>query len=249
MSARTAARTVELDRERERTADQAIALDRVRIGRELHDVVAHHVSVMGVQAGAARRPWQSDRRAAVASLVAIESARQAVDELHQLVSTLRDDDTDRRRRPSTRTTASSNRSSTRRAAPIPVRFRVVGEPGPSARRRPDPLPGRPRGGDELPQARRCRAPRMCDCASRRPRRARDGRLGRRRPPPFGRRTRAGRDARTGRGDRRHARTGSRDRGGYLVRASIPAVEGRHDSRAARRRSRPRAHWPPHHPRI
>jgi signal transduction histidine kinase len=44
-------RTAELERERELTAAQAVALDRVRIARELHDVVAHHVSAMGVQAG------------------------------------------------------------------------------------------------------------------------------------------------------------------------------------------------------
>ena len=88
------ARTEELARERERTAEQAVALDRVRIGRELHDVVAHHVSVMGIQAGAARRALSGDRPdaadAATRSLEAIESsARQAVDELHRLVSTLR----------------------------------------------------------------------------------------------------------------------------------------------------------------
>ncbi|WAB84405.1 histidine kinase [Microcella daejeonensis] len=88
------ASTEELARERERTAEQAVALDRVRIGRELHDVVAHHVSVMGIQAGAARRALAGGRpdatEAAVRSLEAIEgSARQAVDELHRLVSTLR----------------------------------------------------------------------------------------------------------------------------------------------------------------
>jgi len=107
------ARTIELARERERTAEQAVALDRVRIGRELHDVVAHHVSVMGIQAGAARRALGSDRANAVEaagrSLAAIEqSARQAVDELHRLVATLRSpgDETDGPDDgPSTRTTA------------------------------------------------------------------------------------------------------------------------------------------------
>lgn len=92
------ARTDELARERERTAAQAVALDRVRIARELHDVVAHHVSVMGIQAGAARRALagghDSGRAAASTALEAIEqSARDAVDELHRLVSTLRGADT------------------------------------------------------------------------------------------------------------------------------------------------------------
>ena len=85
------ARTVELAAERERTAAQAVALDRVRIARELHDVVAHHVSVMGVQAGAARRVLASDSAQAFASLETVEqSARAAVDELHKLLGTLRD---------------------------------------------------------------------------------------------------------------------------------------------------------------
>ena len=83
-------RTAELAAERERTRAQAVAIERLRIARELHDVVAHHVSVIGVQAGAARRVIARDPDAASASLSAIEaSARDAVDELHRLLGTLR----------------------------------------------------------------------------------------------------------------------------------------------------------------
>ncbi|WP_203581488.1 sensor histidine kinase [Microbacterium hibisci] len=83
-------RTHELEREREVTAAQAVALDRVRIARELHDVVAHHVSAMGVQAGAARAVLERDPDAARTALLGVEaSARSALVELRQLLETLR----------------------------------------------------------------------------------------------------------------------------------------------------------------
>ncbi len=86
-------RTAELERERELTAAQAVALDRVRIARELHDVVAHHVSAMGVQAGAARTVVEHDTAAAKAALTTVEeSARSALTELRQLLETLRTPD-------------------------------------------------------------------------------------------------------------------------------------------------------------
>ena len=80
----------ELRREREDNARRAVFEERVRIARELHDVVAHHVSVMGVQAGAARTVLSRRPDQAQAALSSIEaSSRQAVVELHRLLGFLR----------------------------------------------------------------------------------------------------------------------------------------------------------------
>jgi signal transduction histidine kinase len=83
-------RTVALEEQREENARRAVFDERVRIARELHDVVAHHVSVMGVQAGAARMIMNQDPDRAAAALASIEaSSRQAVEELHRLLGFLR----------------------------------------------------------------------------------------------------------------------------------------------------------------
>ncbi|RLP75344.1 sensor histidine kinase [Mycetocola tolaasinivorans] len=85
--------TEELERERARGARQAVVLERVRIARELHDVVAHHVSLMGVQAGAARFVLDQDPVAARTALHQVEdSARLAISELRGLLGTLREAD-------------------------------------------------------------------------------------------------------------------------------------------------------------
>jgi signal transduction histidine kinase len=83
-------RTVALERQREENARRAVFDERVRIARELHDVVAHHVSVMGVQAGAARLVMDREPSKATAALASIESSsRQTVEELHRLLGFLR----------------------------------------------------------------------------------------------------------------------------------------------------------------
>ena len=86
--ARRAEQLATEQRDRER---RAVRDERVRIARELHDVVAHHVSVMGVQAAAARRVLDADPERATVALTAIErSGRQAVGELQRVVGFLRD---------------------------------------------------------------------------------------------------------------------------------------------------------------
>jgi signal transduction histidine kinase len=84
-------RAEELEAQRHRLAEQAVANERLRIAQELHDVVGHHVSVMGVQAGAARRTLGSDSETVAGLLAGIEdSGRQAVVEMGRLVGLLRD---------------------------------------------------------------------------------------------------------------------------------------------------------------
>ena len=89
----TELRTRQLEDEQAKVARQAITIERLRIARELHDAVAHHVSLMGVQAAAARAVLDAEPGAAGERLEALEdSSRAAVSELRQLLGTLRDDE-------------------------------------------------------------------------------------------------------------------------------------------------------------
>jgi signal transduction histidine kinase len=74
---------------------RAVLEERLRIARELHDVVAHHVSVIGIQAAAARRTLRRDADVAEASLRSVEaSSREAVTQMRALLGTLRSTDED-----------------------------------------------------------------------------------------------------------------------------------------------------------
>jgi len=78
-------------RVREDTARRAVAAERARIARELHDVIAHGVSLMGVQAAAAEATLDADPKAARAPLRAIQdTARDSIAELRRLLGILRE---------------------------------------------------------------------------------------------------------------------------------------------------------------
>jgi signal transduction histidine kinase len=82
-----------LERERHAEAQRAVDEERARIARELHDVVAHRVSMITVQAGAAQTVAVSDPERATRAMKAIEGAgREALEELRQILGVLRADE-------------------------------------------------------------------------------------------------------------------------------------------------------------
>lgn len=90
----------QLRAERDRTAADAVLAERARIARDLHDVVAHHVSVMVVQAGGARGVLQADPAAAEQALLTVEhTGRAALVEMRRLLGVLRAEDAGRAPQP------------------------------------------------------------------------------------------------------------------------------------------------------
>jgi signal transduction histidine kinase len=88
-----AAQAVERERTEAERARHAIQEERLRIARELHDVLAHSLSVVTVQAGVGRRVGASRPVEALRALRAVEEAsRGALDELRRVLCLLRSDD-------------------------------------------------------------------------------------------------------------------------------------------------------------
>jgi signal transduction histidine kinase len=84
------------ERERELLAVQQVQQERTRIAREMHDVVAHSLSVMIIQAGAARRQVRAHPDQAIGALENIESTgREAMSEMRRILGVLRSDRGDR----------------------------------------------------------------------------------------------------------------------------------------------------------
>jgi DNA-binding NarL/FixJ family response regulator len=106
--------------------------ERGRIARELHDVVAHSVSVMVVQAGAARRTLAASPEQAATALGQIErTGRQALVELRRLLGLLRDDEAgDADLAPQPGLAHLESLAAAAREAGLPVEVAVEGEPRP-----------------------------------------------------------------------------------------------------------------------
>ena len=121
----------ELAAQRELQAQAAVAVERGRIARELHDVVAHNVSMMVVQAGAAARVLlgeQPDVRDAL-TVIAV-TGRETVDEMRTLLGVLRSDDGPAALKPQPGLADLGPLVEGIRQAGLPVTLRIVGTPQP-----------------------------------------------------------------------------------------------------------------------
>jgi signal transduction histidine kinase len=123
-------RAVHLEREQSELAQAAAEAERVRIARELHDVVAHSVSLMGVQAGAAERVIERDPDLARDALRSIQTtSREAIRELRRLLSVLRTAEQPSELAPQPGLGSLDPLVARAREAGLPVELRVDGDPG------------------------------------------------------------------------------------------------------------------------
>ena len=122
-AASLAARSAALQRQ----AEQATAAERARIARELHDIVAHHLSVIVLQAAGAR----ASGRPAEATLEKIEnSARQALGETRRLLGVVRDPAGEAGLAPQPGIGELDALAASVRAAGLPVTLVISGDPAP-----------------------------------------------------------------------------------------------------------------------
>ena len=224
---------IRIRRERERTLitenEEAVARERARIARELHDVVAHAISVTVVQARGGRAMLGRDEAAVRRALDAIEQTNTAaLSDMRRLLAVLRD--TERPRAGPDRTAAEPGQPR-RPGRPGPGRRATGGGRGGrragrrTARRRPVGLPDRPGGADQRDQARRRRSTRA-GARGLLPRRPARSTVDRRRPRPRLRRPTAAGTGLVGIrervavvGGRVHA--GPAPAGGFVVSAQLP----------------------------
>jgi signal transduction histidine kinase len=122
-------RAARLERERDAQSKIAVAAERARIARELHDVVAHNVSVMIVQADGASYVMDSSPEQAKQALATIAgTGRQALEEMRRLLGLLRSADTVGEYVPQPGVEQLPDLLEQVRNAGLPVAFTLEGEP-------------------------------------------------------------------------------------------------------------------------
>jgi signal transduction histidine kinase len=116
-----------VESERDQTIRAAVSQERTRIARELHDVVAHSVSVMVVQAGAAEDLLDRDPQRARLPLQTIqETGRQAVADMQRMLGLLRGEHSDQALAPQPGTEQLSELVNQMAEAGLPVQLRIEG---------------------------------------------------------------------------------------------------------------------------
>ena len=114
---------------REQRASRAVAEERNRIARELHDVIGHSVSVMTVQASAVRRRLRDDQAVERQALETVEAVgREALGEMRRMVGVLREHDAGPDREPPPGLAQVDRLVAKFRAAGLPVELDVTGDP-------------------------------------------------------------------------------------------------------------------------
>ena len=118
-----------LEREREEAEQAAVAEERRRIARELHDVIAHSITLMTVQAGAARLLLSEDPGRAREPVLSVEqTGRHALAELRRLLGMLRADEREVSLAPQPGLARLDDLLGQARGAGLPVELAVAGEP-------------------------------------------------------------------------------------------------------------------------
>ena len=226
-------RTAELERTRAELARRAVAEERLRLARELHDVVAHAISVIAVQSGVGAHVANSQPEEAAKALAAIEAtSRAALTELRRLLGVLRQDgEAQGDLAPVPGLADLDGLLAEVAKAGLAVRLRVEDAVAAASRRGSVGLPDRPGGADQRGQARRPGTGPGHDRLWRPgghggDRRQRGGYGGADRRRPSRARPRPDRDAGAGPDVRRRAAGRPRPGGGFRVAARLPLAVDR-----------------------
>jgi signal transduction histidine kinase len=125
------ARAAEARAARQLDARRRVSEERLRMARDLHDVIGHDISLISVQAGVGLDLWDSQPEQARAALAAIRTvAHDALGELRAMLAALREADEDAPLAPAPGLSRLPELITLTRAAGLSVRNEVAGEPGP-----------------------------------------------------------------------------------------------------------------------